>query len=91
MVLAPGGLLVWLIVGAIAGFLAGQVMAGGSFGIIGDIIVGLIGAFIGGIVFGMLDPGLSAGIVGSVLVALVGAVILLAAMRLISPRRRSIF
>jgi len=51
----------------------------------------LIGAFIGGIVFGMLDPGLSAGIVGSVLVALVGAVILLAAMRLISPRRRSIF
>ena len=91
MVLAPGGLLVWLIVGAIAGWLAGQVMAGGGFGVIGDIVVGLIGAFIGGIVFGMLAPGLSAGLVGSILVAFVGAVILLAVVRLISPRRRSFF
>jgi uncharacterized membrane protein YeaQ/YmgE (transglycosylase-associated protein family) len=91
MVLAPGGLLIWLIVGAIAGWLAGHVMAGGGFGLIGDIVVGLIGAFIGGIVFGMLDPGSSAGLVGSILVAFVGAVILLAITRLVSPRRRSIF
>jgi len=90
MVLEPGGLLVWLIVGAIAGWLAGQVMSGGGFGLIGDVIVGLIGAFIGGILFSQFLPGVVTGFVGSILVAFAGAVVLLAVLRLLSPRRRSI-
>lgn len=45
MILIPGGLLVLLIVGAVAGWLAGQVMSGGGYGIVGDIVVGVIGAF----------------------------------------------
>ena len=57
MDLQPGGLLVWLIVGLIAGSAAGQFMKGSGFGLIGDIIVGIIGAFIGGTLFGFLMPG----------------------------------
>ena len=50
MTLEPGGILAWLIVGLIAGWLAGQVMKGGGYGLIGDIVMGIIGAFIGGFV-----------------------------------------
>ena len=55
--LNPGGSIAWLIVGLIAGFLAGQVMRGGGYGIIGDIIVGIVGAFIGGFVASLLGFG----------------------------------
>jgi len=88
MVLAPGGLIAWLIVGAIAGWLAGKVMAGGGFGIIGDIIVGLIGAFIGGLLFSVLLPNSSVGFIGSIVVAFIGAVILLALVRLVTGKRQ---
>ena len=81
MVLAPGGLLVWLIVGAITGWLAGLLVAGGGFGIIGDIVVGLIGAFIGGWLFTFLVPNSSVGFLGSIAVAFIGAVILVAIVR----------
>ena len=47
----PNTLIIWLLVGAIAGWLAGQVMRGGGFGLVGDIIVGIIGAFIAGELF----------------------------------------
>ena len=50
MNLDPGGIVAWLVVGAIAGWLAGQFMKGGGYGLVGDIIVGIIGAFIGGFV-----------------------------------------
>ena len=50
--LEPGGIIAWLIVGLVAGFLAGKVMKGSGYGIVGDIIVGLIGAFLGGLLFG---------------------------------------
>ena len=50
--LEPGGIIGWLAVGLIAGFLAGKVMKGSGYGIVGDIIVGLIGAFLGGLLFG---------------------------------------
>ncbi len=47
MNLDPGGLIAWLIVGVIAGFLAGQVMKGSGYGLVGDIVMGVIGAFVG--------------------------------------------
>jgi uncharacterized membrane protein YeaQ/YmgE (transglycosylase-associated protein family) len=73
--------LVWfLLVGLIAGWLAGQVMKGGGYGVIGDMIVGVIGALIGGWLFGLL--GIHAGgLIGSIIVAFVGAVVLIAVLR----------
>jgi uncharacterized membrane protein YeaQ/YmgE (transglycosylase-associated protein family) len=57
--LEPGGVLIWLIVGLVAGWLAGQAMKGGGYGLVGDIVVGIIGAFLGGLLFGILLPGSS--------------------------------
>ncbi|MCX6032591.1 MAG: GlsB/YeaQ/YmgE family stress response membrane protein [Chloroflexi bacterium] len=85
------GLLAWLVVGLIAGWLASQVMRGGSYGLIGDIIVGAVGAVIGGFLAANLlnMPDAVTGInVTSILVAFVGAVILIAILRLVSGRRR---
>lgn len=87
MALEPGGILMWLIVGLIAGWLAGQVMKGGGYGLVGDIVVGIIGAVIGGFLFGFLLPGSSAGLLGSIVVAFIGAVILIAVTRAVAPRR----
>ncbi len=61
MTLEPGGIIAWLVVGLIAGWLAGVVMKGGGFGLIGDIVVGLIGAFVGGFVFSLVTGGGTAG------------------------------
>lgn len=70
-------LIVFLVIGGIAGFIAGKVMKGRGFGIVGNIIVGIIGAFFGGFLFGIL--GLSAhGFVGSLIMATLGAIALLA-------------
>src|SRR5579859_1535302 len=74
MVLDPGGIIAWLIVGAIAGWLAGLVLRGGGFGIVGDVVVGLVGALIGGFVFGILLPGSSSGVLGSMVFAFMAAV-----------------
>lgn len=76
------GLLWTLIIGAIAGWLAGTLVKGRGFGLIVDIIVGIVGAFIGGWVFGLL--GLSAwGLLGQLCMATVGAVILLVIVKAI--------
>jgi len=91
LVLDPGGVVAWLVVGLIAGWLAGQVMKGTGFGIVGDIVIGLIGAFIGGFVFGSLQGSYalgSTGFWGSVLVAFVGALLLLVVVRLMGSGRR---
>lgn len=75
--------LIWfLLIGLIAGWLAGKVMRGGGFGIIGDMIVGVIGALIGGWLFGVLGIGVG-GLIGAIITAFVGAVILLAILRAI--------
>jgi uncharacterized membrane protein YeaQ/YmgE (transglycosylase-associated protein family) len=92
MALNPGGILAWLVVGLIAGWLAGRVMKGGGFGLVGDIVVGIIGAFIGGLLLSILGLGSKAGFLGSIVVAFVGAVILLWILRLLSggsSRRRA--
>src|SRR5436305_14746158 len=87
--LNPGGILAWIIVGLIAGFLASVVMRGGGYGIVGDIIIGIVGAFIGGFLASLV--GVSAGgFIGTIIVAFIGACILIAILRAVSGgfRRR---
>lgn len=80
--MAIESLLAFLFVGAVAGWLAGKLMKGGGFGLLGNIVVGVVGAFIGAFVFGAV--GIRAdGIVGSIVIATVGAGILLFAVGLI--------
>jgi uncharacterized membrane protein YeaQ/YmgE (transglycosylase-associated protein family) len=87
--LEPGGLIAWLIVGLIAGFLAGKVMKGSGYGVVGDVIVGLIGAFLGGWLFGSFAH-VEYTLVGSIVVAFVGACILIAVVRFLAPGRSSL-
>ena len=76
-------LLIWLVVGAIAGWIAGAVVRGGGFGLIGDIIVGILGAFIAGWLFPKLGFHLAVGLVGTIIDAAIGAIVLLLLIRLI--------
>src|SRR5207302_1336868 len=77
------GLIWFLIIGAIAGWLAGLLMKGRGFGILGDIVVGIVGAVLGGWLFGALGISAGGGLAGSLIVAFIGAVILLFLVRLI--------
>ena len=82
-------LLTWLIVGLVAGVLASFV-AGGGFGIVGDIIIGILGAFVGGWLFRQLGVNSPlSGLPGTIFVAFVGAVVLLFLLRLVSRSRRA--
>ena len=75
---------IWFIlIGLVAGWLAGKLMGSGGYGVIGDIVVGVIGALIGGFIFGMLGISAGGGLIGSLVVATIGAVILLYLVRLI--------
>lgn len=75
--------LVWVVVlGILAGWIAGKIFKGRGFGLVGDLVVGVIGSFLGSFIFGLI--GLSAyGLIGRLVVAVVGAVILLWLIRLI--------
>ena len=77
------GFLAWIVVGLIAGWLAGQVMRGGGYGAVVDIILGLVGGVVGGWVFGFLGIWPGGGMIGSIVVAFVGAVILVGITRLL--------
>jgi uncharacterized membrane protein YeaQ/YmgE (transglycosylase-associated protein family) len=79
-------LLIFLVVGAIAGWLAGLIVSGGGFGLIGDIVVGVVGAFIAGWLLPQLGIHLMPGFVGEIIDATIGAVILLLVIRLIRRR-----
>ncbi len=70
------GIIGWLVVGIIAGWVAGHITRGRGFGIIGNIVVGVIGAIIGGFIFGLIGLS-STGLIGSLVTAVVGAVVLL--------------
>jgi uncharacterized membrane protein YeaQ/YmgE (transglycosylase-associated protein family) len=72
-----------IIVGLIAGWLAGQVMKGGGYGILMDIVLGLVGGILGGWLFGSLGIWPGGGVIGSILVSFVGAVILVALTRML--------
>jgi uncharacterized membrane protein YeaQ/YmgE (transglycosylase-associated protein family) len=70
------GLISWIVVGLIAGWLAGQVMRGGGYGVLVDIVLGILGGIVGGGVFGILGIWPGRGLIGSIIVAFIGAVIL---------------
>lgn len=84
------GILAWIIVGLIAGWLAGELMRGGGFGLLGDIIIGIVGALLGGFLATALF-GVNAPMTGinlpSIIVAFLGAVVLLAILRLVRGTR----
>nr|WP_210316919.1 GlsB/YeaQ/YmgE family stress response membrane protein [Oryzicola mucosus] len=83
MIVGIESLLVFLIVGAVAGWLAGLLVRGGGFGILGNIVVGIIGAFIAGWLFPQLGIALGTGIVTAIINSTIGAVILLVLLRLV--------
>ena len=75
---------IWFIlVGLVAGWLAGQLVKGGGFGVVGDIVVGVIGALLGGFLFSSLGVSLGGGLLGAIIVATIGAVLLIFILRLI--------
>jgi uncharacterized membrane protein YeaQ/YmgE (transglycosylase-associated protein family) len=76
-------LIIWIIVGAVAGWLAGLVVRGGGFGLVGNIVVGIIGAFLGGWLFGVAGFSIGAGIINTIFTAFIGAVALLLIVRVI--------
>lgn len=84
--LDPLSIVLWLVIGLVAGFLASRVMRGG-YGVVGDIVVGLIGALIGGFLAGLLGLG-QFGLIGSIIVAFIGACILIAILRAVSGAGR---
>jgi uncharacterized membrane protein YeaQ/YmgE (transglycosylase-associated protein family) len=77
------GFIAWIVVGLIAGWLAGQVMKGGGYGVVVDIILGILGGIVGGWIFGLLGIWPGGGMIGSIIVAFVGAVILVWISRLL--------
>jgi uncharacterized membrane protein YeaQ/YmgE (transglycosylase-associated protein family) len=86
MYMSGESLLIILLVGIVAGWLAGQIVRGTGFGLIGDLIIGIIGAFIGGWLLPQLGIHLGAGIVGAVINATIGAMLLLFVLSLLRAR-----
>jgi len=70
-------LIYFLIIGALAGFLAGKILKGGGFGLWGNLVVGIVGAVVGGFLFGVLGIEVGGGVLGSLVTAVIGAVVLL--------------
>jgi len=77
------GIVYWLVVGLIAGWLAGVVMKGGGYGIVVDIILGIVGGILGGWIFSSLGIWSGGGVVGGIIVAFIGAVVLVAITRVL--------
>jgi uncharacterized membrane protein YeaQ/YmgE (transglycosylase-associated protein family) len=83
------GIIAWIIIGIIAGWITGKIMKGNGFGVFMDMVVGLIGAIVGGFLttrLGFAGPGQS-GMLVSILIAVVGAVLLTLILRLVSGGR----
>jgi uncharacterized membrane protein YeaQ/YmgE (transglycosylase-associated protein family) len=76
-------LIAWIIIGVVAGWLAGLLVKGGGFGLIGDIVVGVIGAFIGGWLAGVLHIHIGSGMISSIITATIGAVVLIFILRMV--------
>ena len=82
-------IIVWIVLGLVAGWLAGQVMKGGGYGVVGDIVLGIVGALVGGFLTGLvLGRNMVSGFnIESIVVAFIGAVILIAVSRAFTGRR----
>jgi len=76
-------LLYFILVGLCAGWLAGVIMKGGGYGLVGDLVIGVIGAILGGFLFGQMGVSAGGGLLGSIIVATVGAIVLIFLLRLI--------
>ncbi len=76
-------ILVWLIVGGVAGWLAGVLVAGRGFGLTGDIVIGIIGSVVAGVLFGHSVALFAHGLLGSIIAATIGAVIVLVVAKLV--------
>ncbi len=76
-------LLIWIIVGAIAGWLAGLIVKGYGFGLVGNVILGIVGALLGGWLFAQLNIVIMPGIIGTIIAARVGAIVLLLLVRVL--------
>ncbi len=88
VLLSPGGVLAWIVIGLVAGAVAGRLVRGRGLGCLMDLVVGVLGAFIGGFLLSLFLPGgTPLGFLGSLVVATLGAVILLAFVRLVSRGR----
>jgi uncharacterized membrane protein YeaQ/YmgE (transglycosylase-associated protein family) len=79
----PVIIIIWLVIGAIAGWLAGQIVKGGGFGLVGDIVVGIIGAVIAGWLLPRVGLYIGGGFIAEIINAVIGAVILLIVVRLV--------
>ena len=75
----------FILIGIAAGWLAGQIMKGGGYGLVGDLIVGVIGALLGGWLFGLAGIA-SVGLIGQLVVATIGAIVLILVLRLIKKK-----
>jgi uncharacterized membrane protein YeaQ/YmgE (transglycosylase-associated protein family) len=88
MSISPDSLIIILVVGLIASWLAGRIVGGVGFGIVGDIIIGIIGAFIGSWLLSELGVGIGGDIVSEIIAATIGAVLLLLLLRVLRRGRR---
>ena len=79
----PVVIIIWLVIGAIAGWLAGQIVKGGGFGLVGDIVVGIIGAVIAGWLLPRVGLFIGGGMIAEIINAVIGAVILLLVVRMV--------
>ena len=79
--------LVFLLVGAVSGWIAGLLMKGRGYGLLGNIIIGIIGGLIGGHLLGWLNISVGGGIGGSILTCVIGAIVLVGVVNILSPRR----
>jgi len=80
------GIIIWLVIGGIVGWLASLIVRGGGMGILGDLLVGLVGALIGSWLLPKLNISLGSGLLAEILYATIGAVILLLILRLVGGR-----
>jgi uncharacterized membrane protein YeaQ/YmgE (transglycosylase-associated protein family) len=76
-------ILVIIIIGAVAGWLAGKIVKGFGLGLLGNIVVGIVGAFVAGLIFPVIGLGFGSGVLGGIVHATLGAVILLFLIRLV--------
>jgi uncharacterized membrane protein YeaQ/YmgE (transglycosylase-associated protein family) len=85
-VIGIGGLIVTVIIWAVIGWLAGQIMKGDGYGALGNILLGLVGGLVGGLVFNLLGLGVGAGLIGTIIVGVVGSIIVIAIGRMLQGR-----
>jgi uncharacterized membrane protein YeaQ/YmgE (transglycosylase-associated protein family) len=85
------GIIAWIIIGIVAGFITGKLMKGSGFGVFMDMVVGLVGALIGGFLSSQLGMGSTSehGLIGSIIIAVIGAVLLTLVVRLVTRNRKA--